>query len=69
MSEELNGKLKAVGLEIAESHLIQAVDDVFLLAEVVVADTTTPLDDTFLALFQTFKATLKEFADKVNPED
>ena len=69
MSEELGGKLKVVALEIAESHLMQAVDDLYLIAEVVVADTENPLDDVFLEGLKMLKGKLKEYADKVNPAD
>lgn len=67
MEASLAEKLKKKGLVIAEKHLIMSVDNLYEVAEVVVQDTSTPLDDTFLEGLKMFKSQLKEFADALEP--
>lgn len=65
---ELSEKLKGKALEVAERHIMMAIDDVYEIADVVVADTENPLDDTLLAGLKMLKGELKKLADKVAPE-
>lgn len=65
----INDKMKQKALEIAENHAMQAIDDVYALAQVYVEDTSTPLDNTFLEGLKLLKGTLKKFADKIDGKD
>lgn len=66
MSKE---KLTQAALEIAENHIKMAIDDVYKIAQIVVDDTTTPLDDAFLNGLKLLKSTLKKYADKIDGQE
>lgn len=66
---EIEKKLKQEALNIAERHSIQAIDDVYQLAQVYVDDTESPLDNTILEGLKLLKSSLKDAADKINGQD
>jgi len=60
--------LKAKALEIAEKHLVQAVDDVYAIAEVVVDSTDNSLDDALLEGLKLLKGEILKQVDKIDGE-
>lgn len=62
--EKLNQELK----NIAEDHLVIAIDDVYKIAQIYVDDTTNPLDNTILEGLKMMKGMLEKIVDKVDGE-
>ena len=61
--------IKKASLTIAENHIIQAIDDVYAIAQVYVDSTVSPLDNTILAGLEMLKSNLVDVADKIDGED
>ena len=66
---ELKDKIKEASLEIAENHVIQAIDDVYKLAQVYVDDSASPLDNTLLEGLKMLKNNLIQAADAIDGKD
>ena len=66
---ELGSKMKQVALEIAERHVVAAIDDVYALAQVYVDDTSSPIDNTLLEGLKLLKQSLKDVAGKIDGKD
>ena len=62
-------ELKKALLNMAEGHAMQAVEDVYGLAQVYVDSTESPLDNTLLEGLKLLKASIKEAIDKIDGED
>ena len=71
MSEDQNltGKVKQVAMDVAERHVIAAIDDVYAVAQVYVDHTESPLDNTLLEGLKLLKESLRKTADKINGKD
>lgn len=65
----MNEQLKKALLNMAEGHAMQAVDDVYLLAQVYVDSTESPIDNTLLEGLKLLKSSLKELVDAIDGED
>lgn len=61
--------LKPALLNIAENHAMQAIEDVYSLAQVYVDSTTNPLDNTLLEGLKLLKDLLKDAVDKIDGEE
>lgn len=62
----MNEKIKDKALEIAEKHVLIAIDDVYEIAQIYVDDTESTLDDTLLAGLTLLKGMIKEQAEKIH---
>jgi molecular chaperone GrpE (heat shock protein) len=69
MSElSLKEKMTKEALNIAEEHIIKAIDDVYRVAEIYVEDTVSPVDNSILAGLKMLKGQLVKIADKIDGE-
>lgn len=68
-SYKMNEELKKALLNIAEDHAVQAIDDVYKLADVYVKSTENPWDDQALKFLEGLKETLVKLADKIDGEE
>ena len=66
---ELKDKIKMEAMKIAEAHAMQAVDDVYALAQVYVDSTESVLDNTLLEGLKMLKGNLKDMVDKIHVEE
>jgi hypothetical protein len=65
----MNEEIKKLMLKKSENYLVMALDDAIEIAEVYVADTASPVDDTVLQGMKLLKGLVIDAIDKIDGED
>lgn len=66
MKPESKVKMKELALNIAEDHVMLAIDEVYAVAQIMVDDSDSAVDNSILSMLTLLKSNLKELADKID---
>lgn len=69
MTPEVKEVLKKKGLNTAEKFIILALDESIAIGDILVKETSTPIDDTVMSAVKMFRDQIKELVDKIDGED
>lgn len=69
INDETKEKLKAIGLKYAETISAEAVEALFEIINVLIADSDTKIDDMFLPAIESLKPIILEFVDMIDKEE